>query len=122
MDAFTLVRLLKARQNAILDSLPQELRDEYFEIDALIRRIDSLIWTNGAEVKIDLTPRQQNLLDQGTAVPRPSRTPLAQRREALRDYLRMRGSAARGQILADTRIPPGTLSALLNEAEFERDE
>jgi hypothetical protein len=122
MDAFTMVRTLKARQNAIIDSLPPELRDEFFEIEALIRRIDTLIVEHGAKVKIDVTPRLQHLLEQPEAVPRPGRTPLAERREVLRSYLQARRRAPRGQILRETRIPPGTLSALLTEEEFEKDD
>lgn len=50
------------------------------------------------------------------------RTPLSRSKEELRAYLAANGPSTRKQILADTHILPGSLSALLGEPEFERAE
>lgn len=47
-----------------------------------------------------------------------SRVTLAERRAALRAYLLHRGPATRARILADTGIPPGSLSHLLAAGGF----
>jgi hypothetical protein len=125
MNAFEAVRILRARQNAILEALPSELRAEYLEIESAIRHIDTLIVANGARMEIpaDFNPRLRQLLAGGASEQdRPNRVSLTQRRLALREYLASFGPAPRGQILRHTRIPPGTLSALLTEDEFERSE
>jgi hypothetical protein len=121
MDAFDMVRLLRVRQNAILDCLPDALCREYQEIESAIRHIDGLLAEKGAAVKIDLPSRVREILEQRGGVNlQPSRVPLVQRRLVLEDYLRTFGPAKRGQILMNTKIPPGTLSTLLQNVLFEK--
>ena len=95
MDAFEMVRLLKVRRNAILHQLPQDALRELEAIDEKIRLIDDALRA------------------------KPARVPLTLRRELLRVYLRTQGPTTRAQILTDTGIPAGTLSALLADPEFE---
>jgi hypothetical protein len=49
-----------------------------------------------------------------------NRVPLSQRHAALETYLRSHGPTRRSRILRDTKIPPGTLSVLLQDKAFSR--
>jgi hypothetical protein len=120
MRAFEIVRQLRAKQRTILDRLPDELRDQYDEIEAALRHIDSVIAERGAVTEMIVPRRVQEILDQDSANLQPSRVSLSQRRSILEQYLRDYGPAKRGQILLNTKIPPGTLSVLLQEDAFER--
>lgn len=119
MDAFEMVRQLRARRNAIINHLPAPLQKELEEIDATIREIDDVLRRRGHQIDVSVPDPVAHLVDTTVVPPRPSRRPLAHRREALREYLAAKGLATRAQITADTGIPPGTLSALLTEPEFE---
>jgi hypothetical protein len=121
MNAFEAVQLLKARQNLILKGLPPDLLSEYREIESAVRHIDWLIVQKGADAQIKPFPLLRRLVSQAEDEGhRPSRTPLAQRRMVLREYLSNNGPSSRSQILLHTRIPPGSLSLLLTQGEFER--
>jgi hypothetical protein len=136
VHAFEVIRTLKARQSAILDSLPVELRDEYLEIESFVRYADQVVFQNGASVRLPIPERFQHLFTRSHMSPDDheavaaartrlllaGRVTLGQRREALRRYLASFGPATRGRILRDTGIPPGTLSTLLTEDEFEKSE
>jgi hypothetical protein len=122
MEAFDMVRVLKARQNAILEALPPELLSEFREIEATLRYIDEQLVKHGPGVKVDVGPRIQQLLEQPDSPLKAVRVPLAIRRIALQEYLARHGPASRADILLNTRMPPGTLSVLLNEPHVERGE
>lgn len=121
MDAFEVVRQLKARRNAILlEHLPSHLLREVDEIEAAIRQIDDVLLKQGVGADAAIPPPLSHLIDEKlAAVQKTTRVPLAQRRETLRTYLTARGPATRAQIVTDTGIPAGTLSALLSDSEFE---
>ena len=120
MDAFKMVRLLRARQNEILEAMPPAQLAEYRELDAMVRAIDRLILEAGAGAQVEMTPRLEKMLTaKDVEAAKPSRVPLTVRREQLWQYLREKGPSSRAQLLLHTGIPPGTLSTLLNEDATE---
>jgi hypothetical protein len=54
VEAFEAVRQLKARQYAILESLPPHLLAEYEEIETTIRHLDDVIRKQGPSAKVDV--------------------------------------------------------------------
>ena len=54
MEAFEAVRQLRARQYAILESLPSHLLAEYEEIETVIRHLDNVILKQGASAQVDV--------------------------------------------------------------------
>jgi hypothetical protein len=92
------------------------------QIDTAIRLIDDLLRSNGVEVDVPAPAGVElsNLIESQSATVKPARVPLAQRRDVLRSYLAVNGPATRAEILTNTDIPAGTLSALLARDEFER--
>lgn len=117
MNGFQIVRRLKARRSAILEHLPPHLLTEFEEIEAAIRQIDLLLQKEGQNVDVPIPTRFAGLVDDDTRA-KETRTPLAQRRQTLYDFLSRRGPATRAEILAGTDIPQGTLSALLSDEMF----
>ncbi len=116
-DLFDMVRRLRVRRNEIVELLNRiapELIRELESIDTTVREIDLVLLKHGY-------PRSSPGLASSVVEPVPpkaGRVPLSQRREVLREYLRKRGRATRVQILEETGMPAGTLSALLQENGF----
>lgn len=118
MDAFELVRHMKIRRVEILETLPPDLRAEFDYLEQMIQFADELLKKNGPHVDMPVPAPLAHLVP---IAPKPSRVPLFQRRHVLKEYLAASGPATRGQILKDTGIPAGTLSALLLErTDFEQ--
>lgn len=121
MEAFEVVRRLRARQAELVEALPPALLREYHEIESTVKSLDRLILENGAATQVEEAPRLRQMMSLVEGAGRGAvRVALAERREALREYLRANGPTQRGQILEDTGIPPGTLSVLLTESAFQR--
>jgi hypothetical protein len=112
MDAETLIRLWRQRQEEILSELPQPLRQEYRELAAAVRRAEETIAHH--------SDRQQEMFEDEPAPEgeEPSqRIPLTRRERTLRRYLATHGPATRVEILSRTGIPPGSLTVLLTKGK-----
>ncbi len=106
---FEVVRLLKAKKAALLEEVDR--------IDRMILEIDTLLVKGGHQPEPDIqtTPKRERV-NQIEAIVRRSRD---HSRSRLVEFLMRTGQATRQDILAQTGIPPGTLSALLGEDQFE---
>jgi hypothetical protein len=112
-DALELIQYWKKRRREILESLPPEQLREYRQLGVSIK----LAYKGIAGA---VQEKMNNLHTKDRAVEAPSgRVPFHDRKKQIVDYLRDKGPSHRGEIIAETGIPAGSLSVVLQDADFE---
>lgn len=108
MDGAEFLRLPRTRREGLIE--------ERARLDETIRAAEAAMQQQAPPAPEPTRAEPPELVTQPHT--RPGRLSLAERRERLRALLVQNGPATRGQILAETGMPPGTLSVLPNGPDF----
>jgi hypothetical protein len=122
MSTTQLLNRWRDRQKEILETLSPDLLAEYRKLGELIETVEDEEDKNAREIKTSGQKTNKEHIVPANFFPPIPRVPLSVHKKKLIDYLKKHGPSTRGEISAGAAIPPGSLSELLSEKEFEQHE